>query len=231
MNSTYLELVNRVCQRLNEQELTESNFRSVAGIHSTIRESVADAIETIIQEENKWPFMAVEHTIKLDPGTAEYAWPENFDAVDWESFFLIPNEENSLKGYHLAPTQKDRWYRYGREIDSRHLPEGVDKPTHVFQTHGLGFGLYPNPDKAYILKYRYWRTPKRLYNYNDECPIPSQYEYIIIACTLMLMSMFHDNLDQAGFWREKYTNYLKNVQRKYLNPDFKEMYDGRLRGR
>lgn len=228
MNSNYLKLVNDVCLRLNEEQLTESNFQSSLGIHASIKTFVRDAVTTIMQAEAQWPFAAIEHTIKLDLGTTEYAWPENFDSVDWQSFFLIPNIEESRNGYQLRPIQKEEWYKRGRARDSELLPKGINLPTHVFETHGNGFGISPNPDKEYTLKYRYWRVPKILKEWDDECPLPMHYDYLVLACGMMLMSMFLDNTERATFWEAQYIKYLKDAKRKLMGNNFKEVNDTRV---
>lgn len=228
MNSNYLKLVNDVCLRLNEETLTESNFQSVSGIHASIKTFVRDAVTTILQSEARWPFAAIEHTVKLDLGTTEYSWPENFDSVDWNSFFLVPDIENNRSGFQLQPLQKEQWYKYGRERDSHLLPKGTNVPRYVFETHGNGFGISPNPDKEYTLKYRYWRVPKILDAWNDESPIPTHYDYLVTACSMMYLSMFLDNTERATFWEAQYKSYLKDAKRKMMGNNYQFVFDTRV---
>ena len=51
----FLGLVNDVNRRLNEVELTSSNFSSATGFYSQIKDSVNSSIRYINQSEFKWP--------------------------------------------------------------------------------------------------------------------------------------------------------------------------------
>lgn len=224
-NSTFLELVNRVCERINETTLSEAEFGSVKNIHATIKNSVSEAVFIILQSSGNWPFLAIEQTIKLSPGTNEYAWPTDFDRVDWDSFVLKDRQGNWRT---LKPEQKEFWNFSWRPQDLDSLPKGLNTPTRVFSTHGNGFGIHPNPDEPYELKYRYWRTVDPLRNANDECRIPYQYEHVIVSCALMLMYSFLDNESRAAFWDDRYREYKKNMERTLLGNNYQHFYDGRI---
>ena len=47
MAYNFLDIVNTVCKRLNEEELTTSNFASAAGFYGQIKDSVNAAIRDI----------------------------------------------------------------------------------------------------------------------------------------------------------------------------------------
>ena len=225
MSATYIQLVNRICVRINETTLEEHQFNGAKNIHNTIKNSVADAVHMILQEERAWPFLAIEQTLTLDKGSVEYAWPDEFDTVDWNSFIVKWDDQNWMP---LKPIQKEEWYARGRWSDRMYLPEGNDLPRMVFGTHGNGFGVSPNPDKDYVLKYRYWRTTQRMENAGDECRIPQQYEYVITAASLSLMYSFLDNTERASFWDAKYKEGLKAMKRTLLGTNYKAMIDGRV---
>lgn len=227
-HSTFLELVNRVCERLNEEKITESEFPSVVGIHASIKNAVRDGVTTLLQQEAKWPFAAIEHSIKLDNGTEEYAWPENFDTVDWNSFFIYNDYDNSLYGSPLGVIQTEEWQQRGRRPGSINLPKGTGLPRYVFATHGNGFGLSPNPDQEYVLRYRYWRIPKILENFDDEVPIPRQFEHVVMSVSLMIMYSFLDNTERATFWENRYNIELKSMKRTLLSRNLHSVHDRRV---
>lgn len=227
-NSTYLELVNRLCERLNEEKIGESEFNSVVGIHASIKNAIRDGVTNLLQEEAQWPFTAVEHTIKLDIGTEEYAWPQDFDSVDWNSFFVYNDYDNSLYGSPLGVIQKEQWQQRGRRPGSINLPKGTGIPRYVFATHGNGFGLSPNPDQNYTLRYRYFRVAPILENYDDEVPIPRQYEHAILAVSLMNMYSFLDNTERAQFWENRYKSDLKAMKRALLSRNLHSVHDRRV---
>jgi hypothetical protein len=56
----YLGLVNDVNRRLNEVELTSSNFAAATGEYSMIKDAVNSAIRYLNQHEYEWPFNHVE---------------------------------------------------------------------------------------------------------------------------------------------------------------------------
>ena len=56
----YLGLVNDVNRRLNEVELTSSNFAATTGFYSFAKDAVNSSIRHIQQEEYEWPWNHVE---------------------------------------------------------------------------------------------------------------------------------------------------------------------------
>ena len=60
MAYNYLGLVNDINRRLNEVELTESNFAATTGFYSFAKDAVNASIRHINQEEFEWPFNHVE---------------------------------------------------------------------------------------------------------------------------------------------------------------------------
>jgi hypothetical protein len=62
MAYNYLGLTNDVCRRLNEVELSASNFTSTTGFYSFAKDAVNSAIRHINQEEFEWPWNHVEET-------------------------------------------------------------------------------------------------------------------------------------------------------------------------
>ena len=55
MAYNYLGLVNEVNRRLNEVELTSSNFASASGFYAQVKDSVNASIQEIDQEYPEWP--------------------------------------------------------------------------------------------------------------------------------------------------------------------------------
>ena len=89
----FLGLVNDVNRRLNEVELTSSNFSSATGFYSQIKDSVNSSIRYINQSEFKWPFNHNTQEDTLTPGTVRYAFQANAKSVDMDSFRI--NEKAS----------------------------------------------------------------------------------------------------------------------------------------
>ena len=82
----YLGLVNDVNRRLNEVELTSSNFAAATGEYSMIKDAVNSAIRYLNQHEYEWPFNHVETEETLTAGTVRYAYPADAKTLDMDSF-------------------------------------------------------------------------------------------------------------------------------------------------
>jgi len=92
MSTTYLELSNRTLRELNEVELTSTNFASSRGIQTTVKDFINKSIHDIYNESVEIPLLHTSTTQDTFTGDSEYAFPTDMRRVDFESFFLKPNE-------------------------------------------------------------------------------------------------------------------------------------------
>ena len=92
MATTYLVLSNRVLRELNEVEMTSSNFSSSRGIQTAVKDFVNKSIHDIYNEGAELPLLHTSPTQVTSPGDGEYSFPTDMRRVDFESFFLKPNE-------------------------------------------------------------------------------------------------------------------------------------------
>ena len=92
MSTTYLVLSNRVLRELNEVEMTSSNFSSSRGIQTAVKDFVNKSIHDIYNEGAELPLLHTSTTQATYPGDGEYSFPADMRRVDFESFFLKPNE-------------------------------------------------------------------------------------------------------------------------------------------
>ena len=92
MATTYLVLSNRVLRELNEVEMTSSNFSSSRGIQTAVKDFINKSIHDIYNEGAELPLLHSSTTQATFPGDGEYAFPTDMRRVDFESFFLKPNE-------------------------------------------------------------------------------------------------------------------------------------------
>ena len=92
MSTTYLELSNRTLRELNEVEMTSANFSSSRGIQTTIKDFINKSIHDIYNESVEIPLLHTSTTQDTFTGDSEYAFPTDMRRVDFESFFLKPNE-------------------------------------------------------------------------------------------------------------------------------------------
>lgn len=228
MRTTFGELVDRLAVRLNETKIPEGRFDTVQGVHASMKESILDGIREILHERIKWPFLAVEQTQVLDDGTNEYAWPLDFDSVDWNSFQIQPDRVQNWSAKYLRLIEREEWYRIFKDMDMDQRPNGVQMPRYVFSAHGMGFGVAPAPNRDFKLTYRYFKYPQLPVNRDDLCPIPSKHDNVIIAAALKSMYSFLDNTERATFWDAQYTRAFNAMVRVELGNNFAHMYTGTI---
>ena len=82
----YLGLVNDVNRRLNEVELTTTNFGTATGEYSMIKDAVNASIRYINQHEYEWPFNHVTADETMTAGVVRYAFPTDAKTIDFDSF-------------------------------------------------------------------------------------------------------------------------------------------------
>ena len=92
MATTYLVLSNRVLRELNEVEMTSSNFSSSRGIQTAVKDFVNKSVHDIYNESVEIPLLHTSTTQATYTGDSEYTFPSDMRRVDFESFFLKPNE-------------------------------------------------------------------------------------------------------------------------------------------
>ena len=158
MSYNYLGLVNEVNRRLNEVELTTSNFSTASGFHSQVKDSVNAAIQEIDQEYPHWPYNFVEQEDTLSTGVSRYSFPANSTVVDFETFRI--KESDTLNNR----TQKLKVLRYEeyleRFVEQEYTSDTslYNVPVFVSKAPGLEYVLSPAPDKAYTVVYEYYLT-------------------------------------------------------------------------
>ena len=73
MSSSYLILTNNVLARLNEVQLTSSNFSSARGIQVQAQNAVNESIRYINQKEFNYPINHATETKTLTAGVVRYS--------------------------------------------------------------------------------------------------------------------------------------------------------------
>ena len=217
MPATYLDLSNRVLRRLNEVEMTSSDFPTVRGVQALCKDSVKAAIASINQSEFEWPFNAAEHTETLVVGREEYDWPTYFKVVDWNSFQLFKNFSGSNEFTKLRFIHRDEYYDKYRDADSNAGSLGIEQPRYIYPSHGNGFGVTPSPDEEYSVRFRYFLNYAELNLYDDETRVPESFSSVIVDGALMHMYMFKDNVEAAQISQALFMQGLKNLQTLYIN--------------
>ena len=101
MAESYLTLTNKVLARLNEVQLTSSNFSNARGIQVQAQNAVNESVRYINQKEFQYPFNHSTKTETLVPGTVRYTIPTTAKTVDYNTFRLVKDSDLGSSGGRL----------------------------------------------------------------------------------------------------------------------------------
>lgn len=218
MAYNYLELVNSVSRRLNETELTSSNFATAKGFYANIKDAVNASIRDINQYHLYWPYNHNSDEITLVAGETRYAIADEAKYVDFNTFRL---KRDSDVGIGTAKKLRQVSYleyvdRYIDQEDETDALKG-GQPDYVFRTQDGYFGIVPMPDKAYTIQYEYFTYPVDLSLYDDVPTIPEPYKHVIVDGAMYYSYMFRDNMEMASISKNKFEEGMKNMRKILVN--------------
>jgi len=101
MAESFLTLTNKVLVKLNEVELTSSNFTSARGVQVQAQNAVNEAIRYINQREFNYPFNHSTKSETLVPGTVRYSIPTTAKTVDYNTFRIVKDTDTNTSGGRL----------------------------------------------------------------------------------------------------------------------------------
>jgi hypothetical protein len=228
MPSTYFQLTNQLLRQFNEVQFsTEAEFNSAIGVHALAKDCIRNAILDINMLEYEWPFNAKEYTQVLTAGQNEYDFPDDFKYMEWESFIILKDDSLNVTDKKLKILTREEWYSRLRVYDFGAGASGISVPEYVFPSAGSKFGVSPSPDKAYQLKFTYFKQPDLLVDPTDEVTIPSMWDNVIIMKASPRMELFRNNGEGAAA-SEKLAEDLLNKMRAVLINKQTHVYDGRV---
>ena len=152
MAYNYLELVNQVNRRLNETELTSSNFSTATGFYAQAKDAINASLRDINQHEFNWPFNHVEQEDTLSANVTRYSFPIDAKLVDFDSFRI---KENTTLGNATTKLGIITYEEYlDKYVDQEYNTNGRSGvPQMVAHGPALEYILTPEPDKAYTVVY------------------------------------------------------------------------------
>ena len=214
----FLGLVNDVNRKLNEVELTSSNFSSATGSYSASKDAVNSALRYVNQSTFEWPFNHVSQEEFLTPGEVRYSYPSDAKTIDFDSFRIkrdatLGNETRKLK----TIVYEDYLDKF---VDAEYNTSNTGirtLPYLVFRSPSMEYGVYPPPDKAYEIVYEYYRLPVDLINATDVPSTPEQFRYIIIDGAMYYAYMFRGNTQDAQLQFVRFEEGIKNMRTLYIN--------------
>lgn len=217
MAYNFLGLVNDINRRLNEVELTSSNFVNAKGFYSTAKDAVNSAIRHINHEEFYWPWNHVEEEDTLTAGTTRYGYPYDAKTIDMDSFRIKRDDSLNIGTVKLKNLNYkeylDKYVDY--EYNSSASMQKV--PSFVVRAPSQEFLLVPTPDKAYELVYEYYRNPVELELFDDVPSIPIEFKHIIVDGAMFYAYQFRSDTQAAQISQAKFETGIKYMRSLYIN--------------
>jgi len=102
MALTFLSLTNSVITRMNEVELTSSNFTGSRGVQTQCKAAVNEAIRYINQREFGYSFNHATNTESLVPGKVRYTLPTSTKSVDYNTVRIKKSTTLNCSGSNLG---------------------------------------------------------------------------------------------------------------------------------
>ena len=102
MANSFLTYTNDALAKLNEVQLTSTDFSDARGIQIQVKNAVNQAIRYINQREFSWPFNAAVASQTLTAGVVSYSLPSNTKYVDYATFRIRKSETFGNAARHLA---------------------------------------------------------------------------------------------------------------------------------
>src|SRR6056300_1271467 len=213
----FLGLVNDVNTRLNEVQLTSSNFSTASGFYQQGKDAVNSAIRYINQSQYEWPFNHVEQEEELSAGTTRYSLPSDCKSVDIDSFRIKRDAALGNSTVKLAVLSYEEYLEtyVDQEYNTSTGIRGI--PQYVFQTPNFEYGVTPVPKEDYEIVYEYFRFPVDMISATDVPIIPERFRHVIIDGAMYYAYLFRPNSQDAVIMRDKFEDGIKQMRSMLVN--------------
>jgi|TARA_E500000081_G_scaffold68459_1_gene70545 hypothetical protein len=217
MAYNYLDLVNEINRRLNEVELTTTNFITAKGFYQTAKDAVNSSIRHINHEEFNWPWNHREEEEILSAGVMRYPYPEDAKVLDENSFRLKRNDTLGIETKKLKSLDYQEYldnyidYEYNTSTGIR----GV--PNYIVRTPSQEFIFVPCPDKAYELVYEYYQNPVILEQASDVPSVPQEFRHVIVDGAMYYAFQFRGDTQNSQLSERKFKEGIKYMRSIYIN--------------
>lgn len=216
MAYNFLGLVNIVNRRLNEVELTDSNFASASGYYADAKESVNSAIKDINQQNFTWTWNYTGGNTTLSDNDVTIPYPADAKWVDFNTMRLVtPNETRHLReGDYEQIIQNYPDYEINPS-DYASIPWGV------YRRPDRKIGLHPPLEtggaSGYSLRFDYYAVPSDLEAYSDVPTIPERYKYVITDGALMYSYTFRSDTENSVRYEERFNRGIQDMREIEMN--------------
>ena len=213
----YISLVNDINRRLNEVELTSSNFITATGYYSFAKDAVNASIRHINQEEFEWPWNHVEETEVLVAGEVRYSMPYDAKTVNMNTFRIKRNADLNVETVKLKILSYEEYLDKYADSEYNSSTNNRSTPTHVVRTPSRELIFYPNPDKAYEVVQEYYALGYDLESATDVPNLPEQYRYVIIDGAMYYVYQFRGDMQAAQLALQKFEQGIKQLRSLHIN--------------
>ena len=212
----YLGLVNDINARLNEVQLTSSNFANAVGFYQQAKEAVNSSLRYINQREYEWPFNHVTQEDTLTARETRYALPSDLKSVDMDSFRIKRDDTLGNDTRRLKIISYEEYL--DKFIDQEYRDEANEGvPAYVFRTPNLEYGLTPKPDQEYELVYEYYRIPVDLVSATDVPDVPERFRHVVVDGAMYYAYLFRSNTQDATVMQTKFDDGIDNMRKILIN--------------
>jgi len=218
MSYNFLSLVNDVALRINETQLTSSNFDTATGFYPQLKEAVNSSLRHINQAHFFWPYNHNTEEETLAAGTTRYALPNNAKYVDFGSFRVKRDDDLGI-----ARGKRLRQLTYSEYLDT-YIDQEYETdttrgstPNYVVRTPDQEYAIVPMPNAAYEVEYEYYMEPVDLELYSDIPTVPDQFRHVVVDGAMYYAYMFRDNIEMANLSQSKFENGIKQMRTLLVN--------------
>ena len=217
MATNFLTLVNDTLRRLNEVELSSTDFPNATGFRAQAKDAVNASLQEISQKEFEFPFNFNLGSLTLAAGTQEYSLATNFKVADWDSFRINSDTGNNISARKLRLINYDTFLKRFFERDNEADSGDYDQPVYVYRTLDNKAGFTPIPDKTYSLSYNYFSYSADLVNFTDFMSVPDAFKHVVIDGALYHCYMFRDNAQQSSIAKQKFDEGIERMRTLLIN--------------
>lgn len=213
----FIGLVNDVNRRLNEVELTTSNFAGAQGYYNLTKDAVNAAIRHIHQEEFEWPWNHAEEEEILTAGEVRYSMPYDSKSINMNSFRIKRDAALNVSTVKLKVLNYEEYLdKYvDSEYNSSESARGI--PRYVVRAPSRELLFVPSPNEAYEVVYEYYRNGVDMQKAADVPVIPEQYRHVIVDGAMYYAYVFRSDLQAAQLSQNKFTSGVKNMRSLNIN--------------
>ena len=227
MATTFLTLVNDTLRRLNEVELTSTDFATATGFRAQVKDAINSSIQEISQKEFEFPFNFTAGSLTLVVGQQEYSLPADFKIADWDSFRINFDSSNNFSARKLKLISYDTFLKRFFERDSEATTSDFDQPIYVYRTLDNKAAFTPIPDAAYSVSFNYFAFASDLSASTDTMSVPDAFKHVVIDGALYHCFMFRDNTQQAAVVKSRFEDGVDRMRTLLINR-FTDVRDTRV---